>query len=340
MRRELRIDIIRIIAIVMIFCFHYCCVLGLTDSHLYGYANGGWGCVGTTIFYIVSGYSLQLRYKRFDADNKISSFYKKRFFAIFPSIWIIFIVGYLVNALGGAGYRYGGSPLKIIFSILGIDGYLSFLGKQTYYVTGEWYTAVILAIYVVYPIICYIFQKFRFTGLILITLIYGLNIALWSDKVSPDASFITGILMFYIGMIICEYRDILGKCWWLIFAYITIALVIYKIELPYYKHTLPYKNLLGIVVFLIVFVLVTLIDKTGKSSTFNKVISYLASITFEVYLIHHYVLIKMQARYNVNVSDSNAKIKLLVISAFITLVLAMVVNYCVKKFIKVFANKG
>ena len=62
MRRDCRLDFIRAAAILMIFTFHFCCTIGGTGI-FYGYASGGWGSVGTTMFFIFSGFLLGKKYR-------------------------------------------------------------------------------------------------------------------------------------------------------------------------------------------------------------------------------------------------------------------------------------
>ena len=75
MKRDVSLSLIRIVAIWMIVTFHFCCgTEKLVGSPFYGYANGGWGSVGTTIFFILSGYLFRLCHKEIP---NVGQFYRK-----------------------------------------------------------------------------------------------------------------------------------------------------------------------------------------------------------------------------------------------------------------------
>ncbi len=142
MKRDYRLDLIRSIAIFMIFTFHFCCTIGNTGV-FYGYANDGWGSVGTTMFFILSGFLLGNKYH---GKFSVQDFYVKRWFSIFPLFYLTFAVAFLINGLTTGNWRYGGSIWRFVFTLLGCDNYLGFYGVPTYALVGEWFTAVIVLV--------------------------------------------------------------------------------------------------------------------------------------------------------------------------------------------------
>lgn len=87
--KKLYIDILRIVAILMVFHFHFVLALGDGQGFLVKYASGEWGCVGTSLFFLISGNCLARNYgQNFEAKK----FYLKRFLAIFPAFYISYIL--------------------------------------------------------------------------------------------------------------------------------------------------------------------------------------------------------------------------------------------------------
>ena len=328
MKREISIDILRIVAIALIFCFHFCCTFGFDSNPMYGYANGGWGAVGTTIFYIISGYTLSMKYKDISGKENVCNFYRKRFRAMFPSLWLIFLIGYLVNAISLAGFEYGGSPIRLIYSILGIDGYVNMLGYPSYYVTGEWYTAVILVIYLIFPVLAYLFRKCRICMVAAVAVLYTTNIMFWSDRISPDASVITGVAMFTVGMLLQHYSDSLRKSLWPVPLCAVIGLVIVFVPLPYYRYQLPYKNLLAVCIFILVYILAhTIESRMGRpDGIVVRLINMFASMTLEIYLLHHFVLRYGYICFGGSINSMKCVLGFFVITLAITVIGAYIVH--------------
>lgn len=289
MKRDTSLDIIRIAAIWLIVTFHFCAELGLTDSPFCTYKNGGWGSVGTTMFFVLSGYVMRLCHKQIP---KLRTYYKKRFLAIYPMFWISFAAAYVILSVQLADFRYGGSPWRMIYSILGIDNYLGFYQISTYAVVGEWFTAVIVVIYILYPLFNRIFERWMIPATIVLAVLYLANIAADRFIVPPDANVITGIFMFWIGMILEKYGTKIKEQRLLVLPALTVALVVVFVKLPLF--VLPWKNLLGISIFIILFIIC---QNLGNIAFIAKPARFLSEISYGVYLCHHFILKEMAGRY-------------------------------------------
>ena len=269
----------------MIFVFHYYEAYGFTDSKFYIYKNGGWGAVGTTMFYILSGYLLTL--------GSMKAFYKRRFLSIFPAYYIAFIMAYLLEAYLRGSWTFAGNLNKLVYTILGIDGYVGYFGKSSYALVGEWFTAVIIAIYLVYPILRYALNHFKWTATILIMLAYLANLKYAIFSFSPDATIFTGIFMFWIGMLFARYQDKLNKAWFLAFPLLIPITVIITVKLPYYP--LIWKNLLGVSLFLCIqLIIYKCLSIITLPEIISKFIAYLSGISYAIYLVHHYIIYKFR----------------------------------------------
>lgn len=288
-KRNIALDIIRIFAMLDIFTFHFMGALGRTNSVFYGYKNGGWGSVGSTIFFVLSGFLLYDRYQEMQlCRREVLGFYKKRFLSIIPLQIVCFSVFFFANYILTRNLWYGGKGWKIIFSFFGIDGYMGMYGIQTYHIVGEWFTTIILLVYLLFPILLAMFKKLRWGATIIIAALYFLNIVFSFQTISPDASVFTGIFVFWTGMLICEYQKRIKEYKWPVVLAGILILVIVLVRLPQVKGSpLPWKNLLGISMFVLLYFLLSLVTVSSKV----RICLYKASdMAFAFYLCHHYMI--------------------------------------------------
>ena len=322
MKRNISLDIIRIIAIWIIVTFHFYVLLALNE----GYANGDWGCVGTTIFFILSGYVMRLCYKQI---TDIKRFYKKRFLSIYPMFWIAFFTAYFIHSLHVSNFRYGGPLWKLLFSIIGIDNYLSFYQIPTYALVGEWFTIIIIILYILYPLLNVLFNKKLLVTTIILSALYFINVFADAFTVPDDANLITGIFMFWIGMILEKYNQELKNHLFHIIPFIIIALLIVFVKLPFF--TLPWKNLLGICIFIILLIITSKLDDGGL---FARIISFLSKISYAIYLSHHIILYFMYRRFGMYLVSGKRILFFYVGILFLILLVSIVLYYITELFIK------
>lgn len=284
------LDIIRCIAILIIFTAHFSEYNGLNTSWLYGYKNGGWGSVGTGIFFVLSGYCIHLRDYDFSSFSGIIKFYKKRMLAIFPLLWLTFFVGYICKSLILHDFTYGGHPAKILISLVGFDGYMLFNGGTNYYAVGEWFTAIIILIYLLFPLVSWLFERARVSSSLVFLLIYVANIVLKKGNRPPDATLCTGLFLFWIGMMVHEYWPrILGKKQMIIPICIVIIATILFIKLPYIGAPLMWKNLLGLSIFLLL--KLSMSKLVFSNERVSDLLKFESRICFSIYLCHHAMIL-------------------------------------------------
>lgn len=288
MKRDSSLDFIRVLAIWMIVNYHFARIVGTDDWFICSYANGGWGSVGTTVFFILSGYVLHMKYKK---TGNILTFYKKRWLSIYPMFYVAFICSWIYIAYDTGMIFYNGDPSKLKYTLLGIDGYVVYWKISTYYRgVGEWFTAIIVAIYLLYPLVNLLFAKARIPSTILLGALYFGNIfANPFDPVPVDANLLTGLFMFWIGMLIEQYSEKIRKQVKLLAGCIPIGLFIMFVKLP--GPSLIWKNLLGIMVFMVFYLALT---KVKFSDIPQKVLTYFSTISFAVYLTHHFILVTLK----------------------------------------------
>lgn len=283
MKRDKSLDFIRAFATCLIVTFHFFNFCNQTDSIFYGYANGGWGSVGTTLFFLLSGYAL---YMKHPVVFNIKNFYKKRWASIYPMFYLAFLLAYFIHAFRGSGFTYGGSFLRLIFTLLGIDSYLGFYSIESYHLVAEWFTTIIILIYLLYPLLVWLFARWRKAVTAILLLVYLLNLQFDLFAVTDDANLITGLYCFWIGMLLCAYHEKLSayRKPLTVISLVFILLIVF-VKLPW--QSLLWKNLLGISLFLFLQQSSGLLLRIpGFSFCSEKISKY----SYAIYLIHHFII--------------------------------------------------
>ena len=95
--------------------------------------------------------------------------------------------------------------LNFFFSLIGLDGYLSYR-ITTYFIVGEWFLGAIIIIYALYPLLLWFLNKNIFLTYCIMGfsyfIIYKTNIFM----IIKEINLITCINSFYFGMISIKYK--------------------------------------------------------------------------------------------------------------------------------------
>lgn len=329
--RDLRLDYIRVIAIWIILNFHFCTSYGLTSSPLFIMANGGWGCPGTTIFFVLSGFLLKAKYGEI---KSIKDFYFKRFMSIYPTYYVAFIACYLVNVLISKNLFWAGNPFKLIYSILGVDNYMGFYGITAYATVGEWFTAVIILIYLLYPLLLWAYNKSKLLISIVIYGLYFLNVFIGFDPVIVDASFFSGLAMFYTGILLSDIKEVLDnkKILGVIGIIISVLLIFVKMPGPY----VLYLHLTGIAMFIGLYMLFGFLNKYEK---IGGKVTFLSTVSYAVYISHHFILNITTNKILPYVNESYKYVIVYVLYLIITIGVSIVLYYVTNKLTKIIFKK-
>lgn len=137
------LDVVRLAALLPVLCYHYCIEaarLGFAvPTALIGRGMADWVEVGLAWFFLLSGAALCLQWQgRFDARR----YFVGRAAATYPAFWLgfgaLFLYGEVLHGNNADIPRW-----RVIFSVLGLDGYLAPV-TVTFYKIGEWFLGVIL----------------------------------------------------------------------------------------------------------------------------------------------------------------------------------------------------
>ncbi len=227
-------DLIRAVStfVIVIFHFSYSFIEYSVDgSYIFFmlYANGTWGSVFVALFFMLSGASLIYNHESMTLKD-VPRFYLKRAMAIFPMFYIVWIIVYIANSRALVTWHWGGPNRNYLLSLFGVDGYFMHHGMN-YYCIGEWFLGAIILIYLLFPLLKFLFMKCRLLSTLLLTAIYIFNVYRHLLSSAPDKNLFivlvkyynshitvpdarslwTCIMAFWIGMLFITYRDFLLK---------------------------------------------------------------------------------------------------------------------------------
>ncbi|HJC83173.1 MAG TPA: acyltransferase family protein [Candidatus Anaerostipes avicola] len=279
-------DFIRVIAFLCILLFHF----QVETSHFAvfrgipaissGICEIDLGQLGVSLFFILSGASLMISKKPFDAV----SFYKKRFFTLFPAYYLVWGGAFLGTLLLSPESLDGTPPWTILLTILGLDGYVYSICPN-FYKVGEWFFGCLLLIYLFYPLLRTAMEKHPKIFLPIVLLIWILLMRFVPTALRPDHTFYLRIPEFLIGMYFMKYwnrkiyfQGLIGVLIFFCFLFLS--------PLPENFQVLCLAGT-GTGAFMILRALAC------RISRFPLPRIKTAGISYEIFLLHHFVLIHL-----------------------------------------------
>ena len=281
-KREPALDIIRIFATIIVLNFHYAAWLGAEHSFFYKFANGDWGAGGVTIFFILSGFLL----KNSACSNKgIESFYKSKFLRLFPMFYISFVIAYMIKSIMASDWLWGLEPWRFVFSAMGMDCYLGFYGVPSYAVVGEWFTFAIIIVYLLFPLLNFLMERYLIVATFFIVSIYLLDFIFNFSGINRNCTLTNAVMMSWVGMLFFKYEKyIMNKLTMLVT--LLIGGVLLFMRLPF-ADRMPYGQLEGICIFL--FMYIALGNKIHRRQ-WGNIFVFFSNISYPIYINHHFLL--------------------------------------------------
>lgn len=284
------LDFIRAIATIMIISVHY-------NGHLegtygiktvtmpfYNMANGNWSGPGVDLFFIISGAALMLNYNQ---NINIKEFYKKRFKSIFPMFWLAYIIVFSYRF-----YLYGGISdiprWKIIFSVIGMDGYFNYLGSN-FYILGEWFLGAIIFFYLLYPLMLKLIEKMPRVLFVVFTIITVLTIQFNPFQISLRRNLIVCLYCCLLGMYYVKYIKQIKLPYIIVCALVSCYLITNIINID--------TVAVYIVIAALLFIVLAYIAEKIKCKPIEFVSSTISKYSYSVFLVHHVVIVKYLLRF-------------------------------------------
>ena len=278
-------DFIRAVCALGIVLYHY--AVHIEDANLralFQYRLIEWSDVIVTIFFMLSGAML---YYNYPVVTSLKGFYYKRWKSVFPFFYMIFIPKFLINVIRYKSFFYLGNPFGLFLSLLGVDGYFSYR-VDSYYMMGEWFLGAIIFLYLLYPVVLWLFRKSAFFTTAFTIAGYGFVLCTDIFTIDPLRNLLSCLMCFTFGMLFMKYKKQLGSLIACICSLIMLVLVCaLESTIPVYPVTR--YHLAGMFLFVAFFYLGHFIMKIPYVS---RGISEISNISFPIFLLHHLTILQ------------------------------------------------
>lgn len=279
---------------ILIILYHY--EVDLESSHMVSlreagiaYTNVHMAQVGVALFFMVSGFGLM--YSNFDKFS-VGKFWKKRLIRIYIPFYAVSLLTYLSRKIliKGAAFEDGIPAWHIIFTILGVDGYVKEYGVSTFSLgIGEWFLGCLILMYVCFPLLREGFRKNRNGMMLVSTACYMITAVFYHGSVPPYYFFFIKLYDFILGMYFALVLKKQERKSVILMLPAALMLIWCPCTIPVNRNYVV--TIVCVLIFLTAFELEggRLSDKISGSS-FIRVIS---KYSYEMFLIHHWGLIYM-----------------------------------------------
>ena len=201
------IDALRACALFLIILYHYevdIITSGLCNLMDFGIgyetANIHMAKVGVTLFFMVSGFGLM--YSSLDSFS-LKEFVKKRVLRIYIPFYVVSLLVFLCKAVmtGGAVFENEIPTWHVIFTVLGLDGYLAEYGVATFSLgVGEWFIGCMIGMYLCFPLLRKALKKNANLTIMLATVAYIVIVWVYHGAVPAHYFFPIKLYDFVLGM--------------------------------------------------------------------------------------------------------------------------------------------
>ena len=196
------IHFIKAICAIGIIVYHFSCYKKDTSIQpLYTFANGSWGSVFVTAFFIVSG---MLLYYNYEEGINLKKYYIKRWKSIYPMFYIAYLSFFIGKLFYYGTPFYKDKKWSYIFTILGFDGYL-YSNTTTYYILGEWFLGAIIILYILFPVI-----RMAIVALAFCVMLGNVKVNILQNSGNHIMGIMVFIVLFVIGDIIMN-KSVINK---------------------------------------------------------------------------------------------------------------------------------
>lgn len=340
-KRIISMDLIRIFSCLCVITVHFnACVSGFQNG-AFVYPNSVFpnhflngrlylGDIGTSLFFMLSGASLMLSYRKGD----LKTYYKKSFLAIFPGFYLAYLLATILDffLLKGMG---GGDLKLLVFSLLGMDGYLANLGLIGYdfYKCGEWFLGCLLILYLIFSLLHHCFERRPAVTTVFCCGLYAIY-SVWtrqSGAAFRNTLFFLRLPELLAGMLYIKY-DLRSKPLILLgggYVFLCAALLAQQ-------YVNPLTLTIGVCMFL--FALMTVLGEKITALTARRILQGLSGLTYPVFLIHHWMISRMITGFDLGAMSRRSVYMLYGIYLLLSFLLASLLNRCAKKLVQGIRN--
>ncbi len=276
------IEFMRTVFAIGIIIYHFSCHSESDFLLLSRYANGTWGDLIVTVFFMLSGGML------YRNNKKISSlweFYKKRFLSLFPLFYLAYLIFFIKNAVVAGKLFYGPSPWTLLLTLIGMDGYTEY-AIPNYYILGEWFFGAIVLMYLIYPLLLWVIKRIPLLGGLFFLGLYTITLFVPFGEMNPFRHPFSCLISFYVGMLLFHYRKLLKNRVLLGISAVMLLVLLFA-ELPLPSSLL--SHLSGFAAFVVLFRVGLVVVKLP---VLRMLFAFLGKLSYPAYLLQHAIILE------------------------------------------------
>ncbi len=308
-------DVIRAVSALAIVLSHYSYTFyeyAIRESgpEFLGFKNGDMGGIFVDIFFMLSGAALLYNHESFNSFKEVLLFYKKRWLSIFPAFYIAWTIMYVINSLRVGSWFWGGPRKLFLLSFIGMDGYFLHLGMN-YYNLGEWFLGAIILLYLLYPLLLFLWNKCKIPSTVLIVFIFLFNLRRHYFSSAPDTNIFIVLVKYYNSHIVISDNMCLWTCimnFWAGFILVSsflpfakklgrkssliLSLVLILFIAQFFLFPLPFnKQESCTILAVLVYMLLTLLSGSLTiPAPVEKTVRIISKYSYGIFLVHHVTL--------------------------------------------------
>ena len=315
---DLSFNFIRAICALGIIVFHFSCYLPDTLYRpLLNTANCSWGSCIVVVFFVLSG---TLIYRNNKTITSVKHFYIKRAKTIFPAFYLAFFYCFLINVITSGKLFYLGNAKSLLLSVLGMDGYFLYKGPN-YYILGEWFLGAIILLYLLYPVLVKLFNRFPIMTFGVVTCMFIFAICFTGFDIPAERNLFSCLFCFAFGMIIERYE--LYKKALLLLPCTAIFVILVFFHVP--VKAVICSRLIGICLTFILYYIGKLIMRFKYTRlVFNEI----SSVSYPIFLLQHLIIVFVLT--NIPPADNFAVLSKLMFTTVLIIAAAKVLNIVTK----------
>ena len=289
-RRIDTVDFMRGVFAIGIVCYHFSCSSNSPFLLFYHYANGKWGDLMVTVFFVLSGGMLYRNYGQIGRD-KLPEFYRKRFHSLYPMYYLAFLLFFIRNVAGAGRLFYGPAPWTLLLTLFGMDGYLVY-AIPNYYIVGEWFFGAIVLMYLCYPLLVWGLKNHPGATVPLVAGLYGITLLVPFGKMIPFRNPFSCLLSFFFGIFLFRYPKLLRSKGVFLFSEILLLILLF-LPLPLPETILAHLS--GFSAFLVLFRIGVVLTKNDRIRGASR---WLGNLSYPMYLVQHVLVVWLLNKYN------------------------------------------
>ncbi|MCR5487201.1 MAG: acyltransferase [Lachnospiraceae bacterium] len=353
--RQYSFDVIRTFCtfmVVFIHCGYVYVEYNIAGPHpmLMTYASGNWGGSFVSMFFMLSGaalyYNWRDRLKKIRGKGGLLDFYWKRWLTIFPMFYVAWFIMYVINSRKLGTWYWAGSRRIMWMTALGMDGYFMHHGLN-YYCLGEWFLGAIIILYLLYPLMQFLFLHARWPVTLLLTVIFVFNVyrhllssmentnlfiylvKYYNSHITmPDSRCVwTCLYGLWLGMLYIQYKNVLGR---FVAALASLLLIILLAVVHVPLPEVIASDVMGFLWFILLSWVTDFCVGQYRKGRFHDIFSgllarwirFMSKYSYGIFLTHHVILYALMEPFRGGEVKNLAQSLLLILCEFVLASLA------------------